>query len=361
MQVVTRSESGGAQSVVSTLSSELSARGYEVAIASGPEGGGEAWRGLDASIARFEVEGLVRDIAPLNEFRALRALGRLYRNWRPDIVHLHTSKAGALGRLAGGIDGRRIVYTMHGFDQLRVSNRRFLAVDKALRHRCGAVVAVSENDRTAMDAEGYDSLLVRNGCADSRPLRAGDAGIAGRLEALRKSGLPVVMMIARNAAPKRIDLAREAARLMYGRASVAWLGGDPEPEDPPAFHALGSGTGTAAYLGYADMFLLLSDHEGLSMSLIEALSAGLPSVVSATGGLLEVMGLDGAGESAIGLAVKNDADAVAGAIERLCASPGERKRMGMAARDLWSEKYSGTRMAEEYLGIYTRLSEMKAG
>lgn len=57
--------------------------------------------------------------------------------------------------------------------------------------------------------------------------------------------------------------------------------------------------------------MLLSDHEGLPMSLLEALSAGLPCVASAIPGCMEVLGLGAAGESEVGIAVPNDAEAAA--------------------------------------------------
>lgn len=153
LQVVTRSEPGGAQSIVLSLSESLCEAGHTVAIASGPEGAGEAWRGIDSRVTCMELNHLGRSISPLKDYLAVRELGRMYREWKPDIVHLHTSKAGAIGRMASGIDRGRIVYTMHGYDQLRKANRKLLFVDKALRKRCGAIVAVSQADLEAMRDE----------------------------------------------------------------------------------------------------------------------------------------------------------------------------------------------------------------
>jgi glycosyltransferase involved in cell wall biosynthesis len=352
LQVVTRSEAGGAQSVVAALSSELSSRGHEVIIASGQEGGGEAWTALDSAIRLVEIPGLVRGISLHNEYLALRSLRSLYRSLRPDIVHLHTSKAGALGRLAGGISPRRIVYTMHGFDQLRISNRRFLSVDKALRGHCASIVAVSDCDRELMSAEGYRTVTIRNGCPDARLVKAPAGDMISRLHDLRTLGLPIILMVARNAAPKRIDLARAAANLLQGQAVIAWIGGEPMDDDPGNFVALGNTNRVGACLGLADVFLLLSEHEGLSMSLIEALSAGLPIVASSVGGCLEILGLSGSGEGPVGIAVANDAKAATSGILRLCQDQEARERMGKAARELWQTSYSSGRMADGYLTLY---------
>ena len=72
------------------LSEGLVAGGHEVAIASGPEGDGEAWRGIDPKIEIIKIPGLRRRLSLIGEVRALAALSLLYRSWEPTIVHLHT-------------------------------------------------------------------------------------------------------------------------------------------------------------------------------------------------------------------------------------------------------------------------------
>src|SRR5256885_10214999 len=68
-----------------------------------------------ASVALFHVPSLVRDITPLSDVRALLALWRLFRRERPALIHTHTSKAGALGRLAAWLASvPAIVHTPHG-------------------------------------------------------------------------------------------------------------------------------------------------------------------------------------------------------------------------------------------------------
>jgi glycosyltransferase involved in cell wall biosynthesis len=360
LEIITRSEVGGGQTVAASLAGAFAGRGHEVLVASGPEGGGEAWRGLDPRVGVAELPGLVRSISPLHEIEALRSVSRLYRSFRPDIAHLHTSKAGAIGRLAPGVDRRRIVYTMHGYDQLRIANRGFLAVDRALRRRCGAVVAVSGADLAAMKADGYDATLVRNGVAEAPALPPGDPSIVDRLESIRSGGRFVALMIARDARPKRIDLARAAAARLGSSAAIAWIGGRPEAGDPPGFVALGEATGAAAYLRYADAFLLASDHEGLPISLLEALSAGIPIVASAVGGCIEALGLDGPGRGTAGIAVENDSGSIAEAILRLAREPELRARMRAAARASWERGFSIDAMAEGYISLFRTLVDRRS-
>jgi glycosyltransferase involved in cell wall biosynthesis len=359
LEVITRSDSGGAQTIVSSLAGAFAMRGHEVLVASGPYGGGEAWEYLDPRVKTVGVSGLVRELSPAKEIEALRSLTRLYRYFRPDIVHLHTSKAGALGRMASGVDHRRIVYTMHGYDQLRIANPAFLLVDRALRRRCGAVVAVSKADLAAMQADGYDPILIRNGVTDAMALPPGDPKVIDRLSALRISGRPVALMIARDAKPKRIDVARAVAARLHGSAIIVWIGGDSTPNDPPDFAAFGDIPYAAAYLRMADLFLLASDHEGLPVSLLEAFSAGVPVVVSAVGGCLEALDLEGPGEGLAGIALANDEGEMAGALMRLAGDRERRARMGAAARAKWQKEFSIDAMAEGYLQRFRSLLDRR--
>lgn len=128
---------------------------------------------------------------------------------------------------------------MHGFGQLQIANAKLLKVDRALRSRCGAIVAVSAADEAAMTAAGYHAQLIRNGCPDMQVPSELDAPTAEILTRARSSGRPLFLMAAREAPPKRVDLAREVAARVGDGAQILWAGGDPRPGDPPNFIALG--------------------------------------------------------------------------------------------------------------------------
>jgi glycosyltransferase involved in cell wall biosynthesis len=273
---------------------------------------------------------------------------------RPDIVHLHTSKAAAVGRLAWGVPSGRIVYTMHGFGQLQVANARLLKVDRALNFRAGAVVAVSDADRRTMTLAGYRPRLIRNGCPDMKVSRPLDPVTAADLAHVRSVGRPVFLMAAREAPPKRVDLARQAAVRLGGRATILWAGGEAQGSDPAGFVALGV-VDVRALLSRVDGFLLVSDHEGLPMSLLEALSAGLPCVASAIPGCMEVLGVDVPGPGAVGMAVPNTADDIAATVAALAEDPQTRSRMGEAARLRWAQLYSEDEMVSGYEALYRDL------
>ena len=111
---------GGPAYHVSLLSGRLDRDRYSTLLAHGHTGPGEE---SFAELARQEgcrvevVEGLGPQVSPIADLRALFGLIRLTRRYRPEIVHTHTAKAGALGRLAARLAIRPrpiIVHTYHG-------------------------------------------------------------------------------------------------------------------------------------------------------------------------------------------------------------------------------------------------------
>lgn len=345
LHVITRSEPGGGQTVVRTLALRQAIAGNRVIIAAGPEGGGQAFASMPG-VEFVLIRHLRRAVRPLRELRALIEISALYRRASPDIVHLHTSKAGALGRLAPGIARARIVYTMHGYDQLRVRNRSLLAVDHALRRRCGAVVAVSARDRDIMREDGYAPELIPNGVEappvhDAPPSSPAEDGAPH---------VPVVLTVARDAPPKRIDLLKACARALAGSARFIWAGGEPAPDDPPNLRALGIVPDAPSLLRRADILFLPSDSEGMPLSVLEAMAAGLPIVASDVGGVPEILGTEA------GLAVPNEAGYMISALERLIRDPSLRTAMGTRGRAIWRARYSAEAMTREYRDLYERLA-----
>src|ERR1700704_706370 len=112
---------GGPALHVAYLTAGLRERGYETTLVAGALGHHEesmefVARGLGVPV--HKIAGLHRDISPLADTLAVLRLARLIRRERPAILHTHTAKAGAIGRIAALLAGEArppiIVHTFHG-------------------------------------------------------------------------------------------------------------------------------------------------------------------------------------------------------------------------------------------------------
>ncbi|MDR2410987.1 MAG: glycosyltransferase [Bacteroidales bacterium] len=148
-QIVTLSELGGAQSVVVNLSNALS-KEHEVIVIAG-EGDGKMFQMLNSGIKYFKLNSLKRKISPVNEIRTICSFYQLYLKYKPDIIHLHSSKAGILGRLV--FPKNKVIYTVHGFDSIRLIYKKYLPIERFLQNRCKAIVAVSKYDEKNLKTE----------------------------------------------------------------------------------------------------------------------------------------------------------------------------------------------------------------
>lgn len=344
--VITLSSVGGAQSVVVNLANEQ-ARENEVWVLSSASG--EAWAALDAAVRVIKIKQLHRNISWRDGIVLLKLLWYRFR-YRPDVVHLHSSKMGALGRVA--FPARKIVYTVHGFDTIRVANRGFLPLERFLQRRCAHIVGVSRYDERMMASEGITRNVsyVYNGIKDLRipPAERVDAGAVARIEAIRGRYRQAVMCIARDDKQKKIDLFIRVAALLPEYAFV-WIGNKGDYEVSSNVFLLGQIPLGYQLLEYADLFVLPTNYEGLPMSIIEALCCGKPVVASDVGGISEL--LDGTN----GVAVENDAERMAERIRWILSDSGRYARMSQAARETFLRSFTVEGMVNGYQELYNRI------
>jgi len=358
LHIVTNADLGGAPRVVTELANRAARDGHACAVASVPEG--PLWAGLFGGVEKIRLAWLRREIAPFEDVGAWHELRRLFGQWEPDIIHLHSSKAGVLGRLAAGRRAARVVYTIHGFDTILKSYRLFLPLERLLARRCGALVPVSGYDARNMAAAGIGGRhhAIHNGVTDRRGRKGGDAGAVAAFERARATGAVIALSVARLARPKRFDLFMETAkRFSPAEARFFWIGNPPGAETgdlPPNVELLGELPEAGDYSNYCDLFLLLSDYEGLPMSVLEALSCGRPVVASRVGGLPEEID-EGCGEH-----VDNEVGAIEAAVRRFL-DPDRAAAAGAAARRRYETSFSAEAMWKAYLDLYRSIAEAPGG
>lgn len=213
LQLITRAEHGGAQAHLADLLAGFKGD-FELALAVGEEGFlTDRARALELPV--YLVPDLVQPVAPSRDVRAVRQVRRVLDDFKPDLIHCHSSKAGFVGRLAASAAGVPAIFTAHGWSFAEgVSWRRksFAVPSEWLTARLGQkIITVSEQDRKLALRYGVaradDLMTVHNGVPDT-PYRA-----------LPNCGEPVrIAMVARFAPPKDHLLLLQALK---NSASVA--------------------------------------------------------------------------------------------------------------------------------------------
>jgi glycosyltransferase involved in cell wall biosynthesis len=272
----------GTLGVVSELSAGLLESGHDVAVAAGqrPETPADLCAVLPAGVELHPVTWARR--TPAHQLRAARELRHLAEAWRPDIVHLHSSFAGAVGAVA--LSGWPTVYSPHAYSFARatespVRRAAYRAAERFVARRCDVVGAVSEAEAelARREVRAPRVVAVPNGIADLDP---------GREPAPRSGRIPGVVAMGRIGPQRR---PAETAWILSGvahAAPVRWIGGAPAGEDAP-LHA--AGVPVSGWLARADaldalaeatVYLHWSAWDGQSLSILEAFARDVVVIAS---------------------------------------------------------------------------------
>jgi glycosyltransferase involved in cell wall biosynthesis len=307
----------------------------------------------------FPLTQVRRSVSPIHDPLGIVELTRLFRRLRPDVVHLNSSKAGVLGRIAAAAARVPVrIFTAHGWAfkaASGVDSRLYLLADRAVESLTSMVICVSENERRAGLAAGV--------CTEERSIVIRNAVEVGAAPQARGDEPPVrIVSVGRLAAPKDFStLVAAVARLPEGRAHLRVFGDGPLRTEleaqkqalglDAAVEFAGEVPDVRPHLENADVFVLSSLSEGMPVSILEAMAAGLPVVASAVPGLEEVV-LDG--ETGF-LATPGDAAALAEKLGELVDDPDRRSSFGAAGRARAEEHFSLPAWRDAHFSLYRSL------
>ena len=308
---ITLSETGGSQQVVYDIIAGLPEDDFAITLLTAPGGSlldriAELNRSRRRPVRLKTIDCLSRDLSLRRDWAAWLKIRQILGRGNFDIVHFHNSKIGLLGRLAAWTAGVPVIlYTMHGLAINRTNTGRFYPL-VSLAERFAArltsqVVFVAESDRIIGIrnhwAVSAASCVIPNGIAD---LAFPAAGLRESLHI--PAELPLIMFVARLAPPKDPLLAIRMSQGLTARGidhrlmiigdgllreSCARLAA--QPETAGRVILLGERGDVRALLPEADLFCLFSAWEGLPVSILEAMAAGLPVLASRTGGVSELV------------------------------------------------------------------------
>lgn len=349
LHIITRLELGGAQRNTLYTVENLDRTRFDVGLAWGP---GDRLDG-DASrlerVTRYPIASMVRHVRPVMDYGALAGLRRSVRNFSPDIVHTHSSKAGILGRCAAALENVPIVvHSVHGygFTPLQPIPLRaaFYSVEKAIARLTTHFIVVSRPNLELgleLGLFGRERVsLIRSGIDLDK-----QASDEERARFLREINLPANAVIVtqignfkRQKAP--LDFVRVAARV--GRSQPdAWYVMVGDGPLRPAAEKLAVRLGISsrmkftgwrndvhAALAVSQVSVLTSRHEGLPRAVVESLACGVPVVATRVDGTAEII-QDGANGL---LAEAGDLDGLAARVVDLLRDETKRARFSAASR-----------------------------
>lgn len=350
VHVITKLDIGGAQSVVRELVSDQIHAGHSTTVITGTLGP------VSTHLANLGVEvlhheGLTHAIDPLRDRRAGVRLQSMLRDIGPDLVHSHSSKTGLLGRQAAKQLDLPSVYTAHGwpFQKGAPLKQRLLswAGETSAGRSGGHIVCVTSSDfalarklRLAPEARVH---LVPNGIGTEPIHHIGD-----------DSELFTVVMVARFASPKRHDLVVQAMRLLPRRVRVVFIGDGPRmPSARKRAGVLGErivfegAKDPTDWLARSSAIVLMSDYEGLPMSVLEGMRAGLPVIANDLPGVR-----DAVTDGIEGLLVQKSPLGLATALRSLTTNLSFAAELGRAAQQRWTADFRSNTMTDRYFEIY---------
>ncbi len=354
--VTTASPIGGAQIHVRDLAAALAAQGHTPSVitsGSGPFIEDLQRLGIPVRVLRH----LGVPIRPLRDLRALREVRAALTALRPELVATHSSKAGILGRLAGRSLQVPVVFTVHGWAFTPGVPPGPAAVYRRVERLVGPlarkIITVSEFDRQlglAAGIAGADRLVtVHNGIPDVPVRLRADPG---------RTPVRMVMVARFGAQKDHSTLLRALAHLQAHTWELDLIGDGPGRGDTEALAARLGLTGRVRFLGQrtdvdqllaqAQVSLLVTNWEGLPLSILEAMRAGLPVVASSVGGIGESVCDQETGY----LVPRGDVERLRDRIERLLASPALRTRMGENGRTRFEQDFTLDHSVSRTLAVY---------
>lgn len=355
---ITEALGGGVAHSVSQLARVQAANGFEVIVAHSIRPDTPRQEKLEALFpfpTRRLTLPMVTPVSPVADMIAVVKIFRLIREIAPDVIHLHSSKAGVLGRIAARLAGAedKVFYSPRGFSFLRqdvslVKRLLYLFFEIVAARLGGTLVACSNTEGILARQKAFHSnvVVVENSVdvENIPPVQAGS-----------RSAVRIVTS-GRVCYPKAPWRFRELARMLKDEAvEFVWIGSG-ELEAELAFSAserikIGitgwlDRDGVIQELVRSDIYVQSSLWEGMPLSLIEAQVAGLPAVVIDVVGCRDVV-IDGV----TGYVCK-DVGEMKEKILRLLHDQKLRVELGAKAREFGLERFSTRRMHDEMASVY---------
>ena len=369
MRIIARMNVGGPAVQVSGLMRGLSPTDFNHRLYTGycAEDEADYIKDQALDVQAIQIDGLGRKVNPRADFLILFKLIKEIREFKPDIIHTHTTKAGVIGRLASilSLHPSKRVHTFHGhllsgyFGPL--VTKLVILVEKILALKTNILVSVGGKVRDELLAKKIGKLSKYRIFPPGLALKE----LVSRESALKILGLEsnfvYISFIGRVTQIKRPDRFLDMVEIVVKQnKNVKFLvagGGDLLEECKKSAHErslpvlfLGWRSDIENILSISDIVVLTSDNEGTPISLIQAGFAGKPTVSTNVGSVKEIV-LDGKS----GLITELTPESLAIAVSSLVDDDVLRKNFGSAASVHTHTNYSVDRLVKDHSRLYKEL------
>jgi len=365
--IITELQLGGAQRIVIELATRLAQSNWEVCVITNERGLLLQDLRLIRGVEVITVATLRRKITPLKDLLALVRIISLLSNFKPDIVHTHTPKAGLLGRVAARWLHIPCIHTVHGLGcdvaAMSLVEKVYLTCER---------LAVKLSTVQVMVSEGLRKTCVEHGLAPNGRVRVVSGGfdarqfakLPTRSQARVALGLPaegvVIGTVSCMKPGKRVgdfvEVCQRVRSAIPEMTAVVVGDGELRPEIQRAIdrqglaesiRLLGWRRDVPTIMATLDVFVLMSAHEGLGLVVLEAMAAGVPVVATRVDGCIEIIE-----ETRAGILIdRGDIEGGAAAVTGLLADRGRREQMGRRARKEVA-RWNFDSMCERYKEVY---------
>jgi glycosyltransferase involved in cell wall biosynthesis len=308
MQIIARMNVGGPAVIVADLMRGLDSSKFEQILITGYCDNNEAdyLDEIATDVKATRIAGLGRSVSPLADLKAFIGLLSTIREFKPDVIHTHTAKAGVLGRIAAIVAGRGAirVHTFHGhllhgyFAPWKT--KLVVLIEKLLASRTNYLVAVGtqvKNDLLKAGI-GHESQFRVFFPGLAEPSVAAKSDLRASLEL--DSSKIYITFVGRLTQIKRPDRLLDIAKIVsHTHHNIEFLvAGEGELFEPSHQRAereklpvtfLGWRKDIDALFAASDIAILTSDNEGIPLTLIQAAQAGLPIVAPAVGSISDIV------------------------------------------------------------------------
>ena len=295
---------------------------------------------------------------------SMRNFFRIFKESRPDVVHLHNPTPTVYAAIAARMAGvPSIVSTRHSL--VATPRRKVVELKYAIAATCCDWV-VGICDATVSNLKGIHSIPARkiarvyNGTVpiqrvtkENWPQKNGFTLVyVGRLEPVKNHALLLnAFRSALSSLPGlRLWMVGDGSQRKMLEALATELG------VAPHVRFWGQQLDVAPFFSAADAFIMSSKSEGLPMSLLQAFSLGLPAIVTDVGGMAEVVRLADAGFTVSA----TDPAEMAGAILRLAGSGADREQFRMHAEAAFHSRFTLQTMADAYMDLYRNTRRIRS-